>query len=98
MIQLQAQTRRSFIPSLDFSLSKAFYEALGCTLEWSQPHLALFKLADAHFYLQDHYAKEWADNCMFHIEVQDAAHCFEQISTLIESGPFSSALVLPPKQ
>ena len=98
MINLQASDVRTFIPARDFELSKAFYSALGCRLEWSDENLALFKLAGSGFYVQRYYVKEWAENSMLHVSVQDAAHCYSGISELIHSGRFPSARVAAPKR
>lgn len=98
MIDLRTTDLRPFLPSQDFELSKQFYAALGCTLEWSDENLALFNLAGARFYLQRCYAKDWADNCMLHISVQDAASCYTDIFEVLKSERFPSARVAPPKQ
>ena len=98
MIDLRAHDVRSFLPAQDFALSKAFYTALGCTLEWSDDGLALFQLGGTRFYLQRYYVKDWADNCMLHISVQDAAQCFADVSQLIGTGRFPGARVAAPKQ
>ncbi|MBN9573752.1 hypothetical protein [Alicycliphilus denitrificans] len=97
MIDLRAQGLRTFIPSRDFALSKAFYAALGCALEWSDDNLALFNLAGSRFYLQRHYVQEWAENSMLQIAVQDAAQCFKDVSALIAEGSFPGARVAPPR-
>ncbi|MDH5859130.1 hypothetical protein [Lampropedia aestuarii] len=98
MIDLQASALRTFIPAQDFSLSKEFYQALGGELEWSDAHLALFRFAGAHFYLQDYYIKEWAENCMMHITVQDAAASYSSMKALLASGRFAGARVAEPKR
>lgn len=98
MINLHASDLRPFIPSRDFALSKDFYSALGCELEWSDDNLVLFNLAGSRFYLQRCYVKEWAENSMLHLSVQDAAKCFADITKLIESGRFPPARVALPKQ
>ena len=98
MIDLQASDLRTFIPSKDFVLSKDFYSALGCELEWSDDNLALFALAGRRFYLQRYYAKEWAENCMLHVSVQDATDCFEKITELVDSGRFPGLRVASPKE
>ncbi|MBS0608003.1 MAG: hypothetical protein JSS19_01440, partial [Proteobacteria bacterium] len=85
-------------PAQDFALSKAFYSALGCALEWSDDDLALFHLGETRFYVQRYYVKDWADNCMLHISVEDAAQCFSDVSQLIGTGRFPGARVAAPKQ
>lgn len=98
MIDLHASDLRTFVPSRNFALSKDFYSALGCELEWSGDDLALFNLAGSRFYLQRYYVKEWAENCMLHISVRNAARCFADITGLVESGRFPSVRAAPPKQ
>lgn len=88
MIDLQATDVRTFLPSQDFALSQAFYEALGCEREWSDDNLALFKLGPSRFYLQHGYAKEWAENTMLHVPCRTlprasapSAHCWTPAAT-----------------
>jgi hypothetical protein len=57
VVDLQASDLRTFLPARDFELSKAFYSALGCELEWLDENLALFNLADSRFYVQRYYVK-----------------------------------------
>ena len=97
MIDLQASDLRTFVPAQDFEVSKDFYLALGCDLEWSDDTLALFALGDRRFYLQRYYVKEWAENCMLHVSVRDAADCFDKIKVLVDSGRFFGGRVAPPK-
>lgn len=97
MIDLQVTDVRAFLPSQDFELSKQFYTELGCKLEWSDDNLALFNLAGYRFYLQRYYTKEWAENSMLHISVQDAADCHAAIADLLNSGRFPGARVAQPK-
>jgi len=98
LLDLHAHDIRTFVPSRDFALSKSFYSALGCGLEWADESMALFQLGGSRFYLQAYYVKEWAENCMLHISVEDAAACFAQIKALLDSGRFSPARAAPPKR
>lgn len=98
MIDLQAGDLRTFVPSRDFALSQAFYTALGCELEWSDEDLALFQLGASRFYLQAHYVKDWAENTMLHIGVQDAARCHADIERLLQGGRFAPARVAAPRR
>lgn len=97
LVDLKANELRPFLPARDFEVSKDFYLSLGCKLEWGDDNLALFSLAGQRFYLQRYYAKEWAENCMLHISVEDAAACHKQIQLLIRSGRHPGARVAAPK-
>jgi hypothetical protein len=89
---------RVFVPAKDFSESKQFYVALGWKLKWEDPSLAELELADRRFLLQNYYAKDWAENFMFHVTVEDAHAWHEHVSSLLSAGTFSNARVNPPKQ
>jgi catechol 2,3-dioxygenase-like lactoylglutathione lyase family enzyme len=98
IVDLAVHDVRVFLPAKDFELSKAFYVALGWKLAWSQSHLALLEVADRRFYLQNYYAKEWAENFMVHVTVDDAQACYAQIAALLASDRFPGARVAPPSR
>jgi hypothetical protein len=97
MIDLQATDLRTFLPSVDFETSQAFYTALGGRIAWSDDQLALVELGGRAFYLQRYHVKEWAENCMLHVSVADAAACHAQIAALLATGRFPTARVAAPK-
>ncbi len=98
MIELKARDVRAFLPAKDFAASTDFYISLGWKLKWSDENLGLFEIANQRFYLQRYYVKEWAENSMLHVTVEDAESCFRQVSELIDSGRFSGVRVSKPKQ
>ena len=88
---------RPFLPSKDFAISKAFYEALGWQVEYLDDHLALFANADRRFYLQRAYVKDWAENTMLFIPVADAQASHDAIRDLLAGGRYGEARVAPPR-
>ena len=98
MINLNIRDIRTFLPAKDFEMSKAFYVALGWELKYTDANLALLENANHRFYIQNYSSKEWAENCMLHITVEDAEACYEQVSALIETGRFAGVRVSKPKQ
>lgn len=98
MVDLKASDVRTFVPAKDFAASKDFYVALGWELKWSDDGLALLEIADQRFYLQDYYVKEWAENSMLYVVVEDAEACCRQVTALVESGRFPGVRVSKPKQ
>lgn len=98
MIDLQISDIRTFLPSRDFEVSKAFYAALGFDIAWSDDNMALLASANQRFYLQRSYVKDWADNSMLHISVADVASCYRQIADMLADGRFPGARVSAPKQ
>ncbi len=98
MTNLEITDVRVFVPAKDFSISKAFYESLGWTVKWGDDNLALLEVADQRFYLQNYYAKEWAENFMLHVTVADAQACYDRVASLVESNTFPDVRVRAPKQ
>jgi predicted lactoylglutathione lyase len=95
---LKTSDVRVFMPAKDFATSKAFYAALGWKLTEVDERLAVLELADRRLYLQDYYAKEWAENFMIHITVEDARAWHEHVSTVLEGGRFADARAQAPRQ
>ena len=98
MVNLKVSDIRPFVPAKEFEISREFYESLGWTVEWSDDNLALMEHANQRFYLQRYYVKEWAENSMLHITVEDALSSHIQIKALLDSGRFPGARVSEPKQ
>jgi len=94
---LKATHLRPFIPARDFALSKRFYAALGWNTQDVGPGLALVTVADAqHFYIQDYYVKEVADNSMLHVTVESVEDWHVHAVAVLRGGGFEGARVTPP--
>ncbi|GAB5518642.1 MAG: VOC family protein [Rhodothermales bacterium] len=78
-------------------MSLAFYQAFGWALNWRHSGLAELELAGSRFLLQDFYAKEWAENWMLYVEVDDARAWHMHAESVI-AGAFETARMQPPKQ
>lgn len=97
MPDLSASDLRPFIPARDFAQSKRFYAALGWQTQDVGPGLALVTLGDAqHFYIQDYWVKEVAENSMLHVTVGDAAAWHAHVASVLRDGDFPGARVQPP--
>lgn len=92
-----ARLLRVFAPARDFDLSRRVYRALGWRELWSEGGLADLELAGARLYLQDYYAKEWAENFMVHVVVDSADAWHAHVARALADGDFSPARVAPPK-
>ncbi|RXG31411.1 VOC family protein [Leeuwenhoekiella palythoae] len=73
---------RPFIGAKDFEISRAFYRAMGFEEVLLPPKMALFRIGDFGFYLQDYYAKDWVDNTMLFLEVEDLVAHLVQLKAL----------------
>jgi catechol 2,3-dioxygenase-like lactoylglutathione lyase family enzyme len=84
---------RPFVPAKDFDKSRAFYRALGFA-EDHDKDVAIFKAGKSTFILQRHYQKDWAENFMMHMMVDDLDQWWAHVSSLDLPGKFG---VDPPK-
>jgi uncharacterized glyoxalase superfamily protein PhnB len=84
---------RVFMPARDFGLSKRFYEALGFEKVLDE-QVAIFDVHSGGFILQRAYTKEWAENFMMQLLVDDLDAWWTHIQSLDLPGRF---LVAPPR-
>lgn len=73
---------RPFIGSENFEISSNFYKDLGFEEIVLEPKLSLFRWNNIAFYLQDAYVKDWIDNTMLFIEVENTEDFWKEISSL----------------
>ena len=66
-----AKSLRAFVGAKDFEVSKSFYQDLGFSERIISEKMSLFEVDGLSFYLQDYYVKEWAENLMLLLEVED---------------------------
>lgn len=98
MSGLEVTDLRPFIPAKDFALCKRFYADFGWETRDVADGLALVRLADRqHFYIQDYYNKEVAENSMLHLTVADAQAWYRHVSSVLQNERFPGARVQPPK-
>lgn len=81
---------RPFLPTRDLALSKRFYLALGGELLLDS-EVAIFRLGRGEFLLQARYVKEWAENAMMQLMVDDLDQWWQHIQSLDLPGQFGVA-------
>ena len=85
---------RPFLPSRDFELSKKFYEAVGFHKLLDSDDVAIFRAGSGEFLLQRRFQKDWAENCMMQLMVDDLDAWWAHILSLDLPARFA---VRPPK-
>ncbi|GAA4333409.1 glyoxalase [Flaviaesturariibacter amylovorans] len=90
-----ARSLRPFIGAKDFALSRSFYRAIGFEEAEISPDMSVFTAGGQAFYLQDYYVREWVDNTMLFLEVEDADRCWEALHALDLPARFPGARLLP---
>ncbi|HEX4972119.1 MAG TPA: VOC family protein [Steroidobacteraceae bacterium] len=93
MVPIGTERMRPFVPTKDFDLSKRFYEALGFE-KVLDGEVAIFNAASGGFILQRHYQKDWAENSMVQLMVDDLDEWWAHIVALDLPSKFG---VQPPK-
>ncbi|MEM8582621.1 MAG: glyoxalase [Bacteroidota bacterium] len=87
---------RPFIGSRDFAQSRTFYQTLGFEEAVLGPKLSLFKVNEHFsFHLQDYYVKEWMENSMVFLVVDDLSFRLSQVEALNLTDRFPLAKVSP---
>lgn len=81
-MQLQLKSIRSFIGSKDYNLSRNFYADLGFKEVRITHNMSLFQNGNFGFYLQDAYVKDWVDNSMMFLEVENLEEHLTRIKQL----------------
>ena len=89
------ESPRPFLPAKDFAVSKAFYETLGFE-KLLDGEVAIFRAGAGEFILQRYYQKEWAENFMMQLMVDDLDSWWAHISDLDLSARFDVPQPKPP--
>ena len=87
---------RPFLPAKDFDLSKRFYVALGFTKVLDSDEVAIFRLGASSFILQKYFQKDWAENFMMQLMVDDLDAWWEHIESLDLPTKFGVSEPKPP--
>ena len=86
---------RPFLPAKDFAASKKFYEALGFE-KLLDGEVAIFRAGSGEFILQQYYQKDWAENFMMQLMVDDLDSWWEHIVSLNLPARFDVPKPKPP--
>jgi hypothetical protein len=76
-----SESARPFLPAKDFDRSKRFYEAIGFVKELDG-EVAIFRMETSSFILQRHFQKEWAENFMMQLMVDDLDAWWTHLTSL----------------
>ena len=91
----RAKSIRPFIGAKDFSISSSFYRHLGFEEVIISPGFSYFKTPGLGFYLQDAYVKDWIDNTMVFMEVDDVDQYWNELLTLDLTAKYKNVKLTP---
>ena len=86
---------RPFIGAENFDLSRSFYRDLGFQETILFPNMSVFKTEGLAFYLQDAYVKDWIDNTMVFMEVEDVDQYWNELVALDLTSKYKRVKLTP---
>jgi len=81
-MKFKTKSIRAFIGAENYTISRNFYLDLGFQEVIISSKMSYFKLDSFGFYLQDSYLKDWIDNSMLFLEVENLEWHLEKIKDL----------------
>jgi catechol 2,3-dioxygenase-like lactoylglutathione lyase family enzyme len=91
----KAKSIRPFIGAKDFEVSRRFYRDLGFEESIISHNMAYFKTEAFGFYLQDAYVRDWIDNSMIFLEVDDVSRHYNQLLALDLTTKYQGVRLTP---
>jgi hypothetical protein len=88
---------RPFLPAKEYQTSLRFYEAIGFEAYPLGGTLAELSLGPHAFLLQGYYVKEWAENVVMHVLVNDLGAWWRHIGSLDLAGQFGVSAPVAPR-
>ncbi len=86
---------RPFIGAKDYEVSRRFYKDLGFEETVLTPQLSVFKTDGLAFYLQDAFVKDWVDNTMIFLEVEDVNQFWSDLQVLDLPEKYAGVRLIP---
>ncbi|MBL7781996.1 MAG: hypothetical protein JNM22_12315 [Saprospiraceae bacterium] len=94
-MQHNARSIRPFIGAKNFDLSCRFYRDLGFEEIKISSNMSLFTSGNLGFYLQDAYVRDWVDNTMIFMEVEDVEQFWRDLQALDLPGKYENVRLVP---
>ena len=91
----KAKSIRPFIGAKDYEVSRSFYRDLGFAETVLTTHMSVFKTGGIAFYLQNGYVKDWVDNTMIFLEVDDVARFWNELLALDLPAKYPNVRLTP---
>lgn len=95
----KAKSVRAFIGAKDFKESRLFYQELGFEESRIFEDMSYFCISPAlGFYLQNAYVKDWVDNTMIFVEVENVEEYFKELQHLELPDKYKNVRLTPIKE
>jgi uncharacterized glyoxalase superfamily protein PhnB len=90
-----AKSIRPFIGAKNYAVSRAFYQDLGFQESIISANMSYFHTDGFGFYLQDAYVKDWIDNTMIFMEVEDVKQFWNDLTALGLPAKYTCVRLVP---
>jgi len=90
-----AKSLRPFIGAKDYEISRSFYRDLGFKETVISHDMCVFESGTHAFYLQKYYNKDWVNNTMIFLEVDDVARFWDELIALNLPLKYKNVRVTP---
>lgn len=94
----EAISIRPFIGAKDYEISRRFYRDLGFEEKVLFENMSLFSTGRVGFYLQKAYVKDWIDNSMIFVEVDDVNRYWNELLALGLTSKYDGVKLTPVRQ
>ena len=94
-MQQKAISIRPFIGAENFEVSRSFYRDLGFEETVLSHDMSVFKTGTLAFYLQDAYVKDWIDNTMVFVEVENVEKHWNDLEALNLTATYPTVKLTP---
>jgi len=81
-MQHRPKSIRTFVGAKNYQESRQFYTELGFVESVISEKMSYYHIASMGFYLQDYYIKDWIDNSMVFLEVDDVDRYWKELNEL----------------
>ena len=96
-MQHQAKSIRPFIGAKNFEQSRNFYRDWGFGEIILEQNLSVFRTGNFSFYLQNAFVKDWIDNTMIFLEVEDVGQYWTALVALNLMDKYKETKISPIK-
>ena len=97
-MEYKAISIRPFIGAKNFELSRSFYRDFGFKETIRSHNMSVFKTEALAFYLQDAYVRDWIDNSMIFLEVENVGSYWNELLALDLTTKYKSVKLIPIKE
>ncbi len=94
----KAKSIRPFIGAKNYELSRKFYQDLGFQESVISPDMSYFNTEGFGFYLQNADVKDWIDNTMVFMEVDDVKRFYNELTALELTAKYENVRLVPVRE